>query len=161
MEYNRTPKIILGSLVTARRETAFCLPGESGVCFATRQVSFVDSESEPGQSERLKEPGYSFIFQGGGYDGFSPDQVRDFLEVTGLVSKDVADYQFKDVGQLEADWRSRRFDKAFAEQNIEKAIERSAAPPLRDTLRREYDENLKREAYGLEPRRGPDFDMDK
>ena len=38
--------------------------------------------------------------------------------------------------------------------------ERCAMPPPRDILRREYDQNLKREAYGLKPKGRLDFDMD-
>jgi hypothetical protein len=158
---NEEKEISVGSLVTAKTQTAIFSPGEPGVCFATRQVSHVGWEHEPAQHERLKQPGYSFIFQGGGFDGFTPAQVKEFLEVSGLVSKDAADYQFKTVGQLGADYGTGRFDAAFEEQNIETARERSYVPHPRDILRREYDENSRREAYGIEPKRGPDIDLDR
>jgi hypothetical protein len=147
MHENETPKITVGSLVTAKRELGpVAWPEESGVCYEVYELE--------------NRPGYAFIFQRGGWDGFSPDDVNRFLEVSGRVSQHVADYKFKNVGQLQADYRAGRFSAAFEEQNIEKAAERNYTLHPRDILRREYDENLRREAYGIEPKR-TDFDLDK
>jgi hypothetical protein len=153
---NKEKEISIGSLVTAKRDLGLqnsdgiglmdCRAGEAGVCFAV---------------EGKEKPEYGFIFQRGGCGGFSAGEVTTFLEVSGLVSAQVADYQFKTVGQLGADYNAGRFSEAFEEQNIERAMERSAFPPLRDILRREHDENLRREAYGIEPKHGPDIDLDR
>jgi hypothetical protein len=140
-------EIKVGSLVTAKGDLEhFCRAEESGVCYEVY--------------EQENQPGYRFIFQGGRYDKFSPAEVNRFLEVSGRVSKPVANYQFKDLDQLHADYRAGRFDAAFEEQNIERAQERSSWPQPLDVVRREYDENLRREAYGIEPKR-TDFDLDR
>jgi hypothetical protein len=93
------PYLQVGSQVIARRATAVCDAGERGVCY------------EP--DELAGRPGWSFIFQSGRYDGFSPDEVATFLEVTGEVCQDVADDQFKNVGRLCQDFQRGRFAPAF------------------------------------------------
>jgi hypothetical protein len=45
--------------------------------------------------------GYSFIFEKGGYDGFSPDDVELFLEVTDVLFPSIANYEFENVTKLE------------------------------------------------------------
>lgn len=152
---NDNSEIIVGSLVSAKRDLGLrsndgvglmdCRKDEVGVCFAV---------------EGKESPEYGFIFQRGGCGGFTPDEVRKFLDVSGLVSKPVVGYEFENVGQLHGDYRAGRFDAAFEEQNIERAQERSAWPHPRDILRREYDENLRRESAGIEPKR-MDFDLDR
>jgi hypothetical protein len=127
-------KISVGSLVTAKRDLGLqnsdgvglmdSRAGEAGVCFAV---------------EGTERPEYGFIFQRGGCGGFSSGEVTTFLELSGSVSKEVADYQFKNVERLGMDYNAGRFDKAFEEQNIETAHERSAMPHPRDVLRREQD----------------------
>jgi hypothetical protein len=149
---NDNSKIIVGSLVSAKRDLGLrnsdgvglmdCRAEEAGVCFA---VSGKET---------------AFIFERGGCGGFTPDEVRKFLDVSGLVSKPVVGYEFENVGQLDADYRAGRFSAAFEEQNIERAQERSAWPHPRDILRREYDENLRREGAGIEPKR-MDVDLDR
>ena len=61
MEKDSALKISVGSLVTAKHATGICHSEESGVCYEVYQLE--------------NRPGYSFIFQRGGYDGFSPDEV--------------------------------------------------------------------------------------
>jgi hypothetical protein len=63
--------------------------------------------------ELERRPGYGFIFQSGRYDGFSPEDVAVFLDVTGRSCSAVASYVFHNVGQLERDFRSGRFAAAF------------------------------------------------
>jgi len=146
-QQEQQPQITVGSLVTAKCELeSVSWAEESGVCFEVYELG--------------NRPGYGFIFQRGGYDGFSPDEVKRFLEVSGSVSEPVADYQFKNVSQLQADYGAGRFDAAFEEQNIEKVTERCFTLHPRDILRREYDENLRREAAGIEPKCGMDVDFD-
>lgn len=89
----------LGSIVIAKRETAVCNVGERGVCYEVYELS--------------SRPGWSFIFERGGYDGFSPDDVDMILEVTGEVCREVAGYQFKNVGRLCQDFQQGRFAAAF------------------------------------------------
>lgn len=96
---DRLTHLGVGSLVIARRDTAICSVGERGVCYEQYRLG--------------NRPGWSFIFERGGYDGFSPDEVELMLEVTGEVCPAVADYQFTNVGRLTADFRRGRFAPAF------------------------------------------------
>ena len=48
----------LGTLAVATRATGICRAGELGVCCELYRIG--------------DRPGYSFIFERGGYDGFSP-----------------------------------------------------------------------------------------
>jgi hypothetical protein len=94
-----TSEIVIGSIVVAKRASDVCFAGELGVCFTVY-------ESE-GRS------GYGFIFETGRYDGFTPDDVEGFLNVTGRIFEAVANYQFTNVRQLKADFRAGRFAAAF------------------------------------------------
>lgn len=93
------PPIQLGSLVRAKRDTGICSAGERGVCYERYRLD--------------KRPGYSFIFERGGYDGFSPDEVELMLEVSGDVCPQLADYQFTNVLRLQKDFYEGRFADAF------------------------------------------------
>lgn len=92
-------KIEIGSLVVVTRSTAICDEGEVGVCYELYGTP--------------EQPGYGFIFERGGYDGFSPEDVNVFLEVTGVVLPSIASYAFENVGQLRRDFRQGRFVEAF------------------------------------------------
>lgn len=89
----------LGSIAVATRTTAICQMGEIGVCY---EVYTLDNR-----------PGYSFIFEHGGYDGFSPNDVATMLIVTGHTSEPVANYHFRNAGQLIRDYEAGRFAAAF------------------------------------------------
>jgi hypothetical protein len=78
--------IQVGTLVTAKRDSGVCRAGERGVCYETYTLG--------------GRPGYSFIFERGGYDGFSPEDVDAFLHVTDRVCPEVANYQFTNVVRL-------------------------------------------------------------
>ncbi len=93
------PEISVGSIVVAKRQTAVCFLGELGVCYETYQLE--------------GRPGYSFIFETGRHDGFSPDDVALVLNLTGRVCEAVASYRFTNVGQLAQDFRAGRFAAAF------------------------------------------------
>jgi hypothetical protein len=72
-----TPAIQVGSLAIATRASGVCDVGERGVC-----------------SERDTlggRPGYSFLFEQGHSDGFSPEDVALFLPITGAICAAVAD----------------------------------------------------------------------
>lgn len=51
--------------------------------------------------------GYSFIFQNGRYDGFSHDEVQDFLEFQG-IDPSIRDYKFTNVMRLSEDFSKEK-----------------------------------------------------
>jgi hypothetical protein len=93
------PPIQVGTLVIAKHASGVCAAGERGVCYERYQLD--------------GRPGYGILFQRGGYDGFSPDDVDMLLDVTGRVCPDVADYSFTNVTQLARDYQKGRFAAAF------------------------------------------------
>jgi hypothetical protein len=93
-------QIRVGTLVTAKRASGICKTGERGVCYETYTLG--------------GRPGYSFIFERGGYDGFSPEDVDTLLTVSDRVCPEVADYQFTNVVRLTRDFEAGRFAAAFA-----------------------------------------------
>lgn len=93
------PPIKVGSQVIAKRASGVNAAGERGVCYEVYQLG--------------GRPGYSFIFERGRYDGFSPDEVATFLHVTGQVCPALADYQFTTVTRLTRDFEQGRFAEAF------------------------------------------------
>jgi hypothetical protein len=97
--------IQLGSLVIAKRDTGICAAGERGVCYEIYRLD--------------KRVGYSFIFERGGYDGFSPDEVELMLDVTGEICPPVADYHFTNVLRLQKDFHEGRFADAFESAAVE------------------------------------------
>ena len=92
-------EIRVGSLAVATRTTGVCKVGERGVCY---EVYRLDGR-----------PGYSFIFQNGGYDGFSPHEVDTMLRLTGEVAPSVAGYRFENVMRLEMDYARGLFAEAL------------------------------------------------
>jgi hypothetical protein len=101
LDETRTTKTLqVGSIVIAKRATAICDVGERGVCYEEYTLG--------------DRPGWSFIFESGRYDGFSPEEVNWMLEVTGEVCVEVTDYEFKSVIRLSEDFRRGRFAAAFS-----------------------------------------------
>ena len=98
----------VGTIAIATRTTGVCDVGERGVCYDVYEL--LDAPVRDNASTR---PGYSFIFQSGRYDGFSPDDVRLALTLTGEVCADVADYEFTNVVQLARDFEAGVFDAAL------------------------------------------------
>jgi hypothetical protein len=94
-----TPAIQVGSLAIATRASGVCDVGECGVCDEVYALG--------------GRPGYSFLFEQGRYDGFSPEDVALFLTITGEVCAAVAEYQFTNVTRLQRDWAQGRFAPAF------------------------------------------------
>ena len=106
--HTETQRIRVGSIALARRKTGVCDIGEIGVCYEVYTLN--------------NRPGYSFIFQSGRYDGFSPDDVDLFLMMTDEVCSTIADYQHHSAMRLSRDFEQGRFDKAFsrgAEEDLE------------------------------------------
>jgi hypothetical protein len=97
-----TPGIQVGSLALATRASGVCDVGERGVCFEVYTLG--------------GRPGFSFLFEQGRYDGFSPEDVAMFLMITGEVCAAVADYRFTNVIRLQRDWTQGRFAAAFPPQ---------------------------------------------
>ena len=91
--------ITVGSLVVVKRNTASCDEGEVGVCHELYTLK--------------GRPGPGFIFERGGYDGFSPLDVVTFLELTGVVLPSVAGHVFENVRQLRRDFHKGRFGEAL------------------------------------------------
>jgi hypothetical protein len=92
-------KISVGTLAIATRQTGVCDVGEVGVCYEVYELS--------------RRPGYSFIFEGGRYDGFSPDEVERFLKLPNVHCLKVSGYEFRNVLKLCADFRAGVFAPAF------------------------------------------------
>ena len=61
-------------LVIAKRTTGVCDVGERGVC--DEAYTLPDGKGD-------RQPDWSFIFESGRHDGFSPDEVELILEITG------------------------------------------------------------------------------
>jgi hypothetical protein len=95
-------EIGVGTLAVAKRDSANRTVCEMGVCYDVYTLR--------------NRAGYSFIFEKGGYDGFSPGDVELFLEVTDVVFQSIANYGFENVTQLERDYHQGRFSEAFTLQ---------------------------------------------
>ena len=89
----------VGRIVKAKMKTGVCDIGETGVVYEQYGIG--------------GRPGWSVIFEKGRYDGFSPDEVERFLEVTDLVDAKVSSYQFINVMKLSDDFRNGFFDSAL------------------------------------------------
>lgn len=95
----KPPPIKVGSLVIAKRASGVNAASERGVCYEVYQLG--------------GRPGYSILFERGGYDGFSPQDVEMFLHATGQHCPAVADYRFANVTRLARDFAEGRFAEAF------------------------------------------------
>ena len=98
------PNRTVGSRVIAKRTTGVCDVGERGVCYE----AYTLPDGKGG-----RRPGWSFLFEQGRHDGFSPDEVELMLEITGELCPDVADYEFTSVLCLISDFHRGRFAPAF------------------------------------------------
>jgi len=91
--------IQIGTIAIAKLQSGVCDVGERGVCFEVYTLA--------------GRPGYSFIFESGRYDGFSPCDVATFFEITETISPSVARYDFTNVSRLMRDFREGIFAPAF------------------------------------------------
>lgn len=69
-------------------------PGAVGIVYEVYDRSGREGESE----------GYGIIFGSGDYDGFSPDDIDNFVELTGEVAEAYRSYHFANVGRLARDF---------------------------------------------------------
>jgi len=90
----------VGTLVRLKCDCLGNKAGTTGVCYEVYELS--------------GRKGYSFIFENGRYDGFSPDEVDVFLEELGDYTP-ISSYKFKNVIKLTEDFRNGVFDEAFSE----------------------------------------------
>jgi len=79
--------IVVGTVAELKRECLGNPPGTPGICY---EVYTLDNR-----------PGYSFIFENGNYDGFSPDEVEMLLDVRFRFE---IEYKFVNVGRLSQDF---------------------------------------------------------
>ena len=91
--------IRVGTLAVAKRDSGVCREDDLGVCYEVYTLN--------------GRPGYAFIFERGGFDGFSPRDVEMFLEPLELVVPSVASYQFTNVLKLVRNYRTGRFAEAL------------------------------------------------
>ena len=88
-----------GTIAYAKRASTLWQSGERGVCYEVYQIG--------------ERPGYSFIFEGGGYDGFSEDDLTGWLELTEEVAPSVVGFKFKNVMHLSGAYEAGWFDEAL------------------------------------------------
>lgn len=94
-------KVKVGTLVQSIVTTAICRNGEVGVCYEVYDRGI---------------QGFSFIFNGGGYDGFSPQEVENMLKILGQTTeKGIKNYIFRNVMTLTHHHNIGVFDNAFIE----------------------------------------------
>jgi hypothetical protein len=125
-----TPAIQVGSLALATRASGVCDVGERGVCYEVYALG--------------GRPGFSFLFEQGRYDGFSPEDVALCLTITGEVCAAVTDYQFTNVTRLQRDWAQGRFAAAFPS--------RPSAPPSTSTTANRAAPVCRHHHVAMEPR---------
>ena len=156
------PNRTVGSWIFAERTTGVCEAGERGVC----DEAYTLPDGKGG-----RRPGWSFLFEQGRYNGFSPDDVELILEITGEICPDVADYEFTSVLRLRADFHRGRFAPAFQPEQRATVHEAAASPILcgdptmieLDTLAARLDARLAelydREAELEHETRNPAYDL--
>jgi hypothetical protein len=126
-------------------------PGEFGVCYRV-----IQPDNGPVYNFIFGSPPvYSFIFESGLNWALSPEKVRAFLDVTGHVSRHVADYQFRNYEQVFADYDSGKFDAAFDEGYAIAGIE------LRPESRANWPAATEPQQERLEPERDSEPDVDR
>jgi hypothetical protein len=94
-----------GTLIYAHGEAGVARPGEVGVCYEVYTL----------KGEMSTQEGYSLIFEGGGYDGFSLFDLT--LAVTPLEAHclDVRSYAPTTVSELSLAYHQGRFQAAFVQ----------------------------------------------
>jgi hypothetical protein len=93
-----TPRV--GAVAIAIRECAVFAFEEAGVCYEAYRIGGT--------------PGWAFIFERGGFDGFSAADLALDLHLTGVVAPELEHYDFQNIGQLREDWRRGVFAPGFA-----------------------------------------------
>jgi len=88
----------VGTRVVTKQSILGCTAGTYGVCFHVYNLG-----------GRI---GYQFLFANGQYDGFSEEEVHQFLNLVDIVES-LTDYEFENVIQLGRDYKEGKFHDAF------------------------------------------------
>lgn len=95
-----------GQIVRAKKNCGtVCVVGEQGVA--------VDEYRMGGRV------GWTILFENGGYDGFSAEEVDMFLDKVDAIDTTAQQYSFKNVMQLTRDYEKGLFAKAFSYPSCE------------------------------------------
>ena len=89
----------VGSITYAVRASSLWQKGERGVCYEIYGIG--------------DRAGFSFIFEKGGYDGFSEDELEPWLLITKEIAPSVVGFQFKNVLHLTGAYQAGWFDEAL------------------------------------------------
>ena len=89
----------LGAKVYASRSCGVCQSGERGVVVEEYWLG--------------SRAGRTILFERGGYDGFSPEDLELFVVAEGSIANDLAGYRFEGVHRLLNDLRRGLFQSAF------------------------------------------------
>ena len=89
----------VGQIIKAKLGTAVNSRNEVGVCYEAYREG--------------NRAGWGIIFEDGGYDGFSPEEVRKFLVVSDHIDQTLKNYEFTSVLRLRDDYDRGLFSNAF------------------------------------------------
>lgn len=92
----RIDELPLGARVYARTDSGICDKGSRGL---------VVEEYWMGERD-----GRTILFENGGYDGFSPEDIGHFVIAEGSIDSKLAHYCFQSVGRLSVEFHSGLFD---------------------------------------------------
>lgn len=90
----------LGAKVYAKANSGVCSAGERGVVVEEYRLG--------------ARSGRTIVFERGGYDGFSADEIGLFVVAEGSVDGTLGSYRFEGVHPLQRDLRRGAFAQAFA-----------------------------------------------
>lgn len=116
----RIDDLPLGARVYARAESGICSKGSRGLVVEEYWLG--------------ERPGRTILFENGGYDGFSPDDIGHLVIAEGSIDSKLAHYCFQSVGRLSVEFHSGLFDftgfEPFAQRisNQEKSAISSQLP---------------------------------
>lgn len=88
-----------GRVVRAKRQSAINNQGEIGVVYDKYEIA--------------GRQGWGIIFESGGYDGFSPEDVELFVDALPIIDTNAGDYRFANVCNLSTDYDAGYFNGAF------------------------------------------------
>lgn len=98
------PQLAVGSLVMATKNTGVCSENETGVVYEVYNRDATDGQGEYG---------FSIIFAGGRYDGWSWGDIAVGIVDLKAMDSSLVGYEFTNVIRLTADFHAGRFNQAF------------------------------------------------
>jgi hypothetical protein len=90
-------RLVVGSKVLLRQDMLAARAGQAGIVYEVYDRTGFDDPASPSE-------GYGVVFESMGYDGFSPDEVDLFLDLTGQVAERYRGYRFVHVGRITRDF---------------------------------------------------------